>query len=40
MKYYISDLYLFYKNVTLEGNNFDNRLFETLASIHKGTYIT
>ena len=25
LNYYISDLHLFYKNVTDEGSNFDNR---------------
>lgn len=35
MKYYISDLHLFHKNVTGEGNNFDNRPFDTLEEMHK-----
>lgn len=34
MKYYISDLHLFHKNVTDEGNNFDNRPFDTLEEMH------
>lgn len=34
MKYYISDLHLFHKNVTDEGNNFDNRLFDTLEEMY------
>ena len=35
MKYYISDLHLFHKNVTGEGNNSDNRPFDTLEEMHK-----
>lgn len=30
MNYYISDLHFFHKNVCKEGNNFDNRPFETM----------
>ena len=35
MNYYTSDLHLFHKNVTMEGSNFDNRLFKTLEEMHK-----
>ena len=35
MNYYISDLHLFHKNVTKEGNNFDNRPFETMAEMNR-----
>ena len=35
MKYYISDMHFFHKNVTKEGNNFDNRPFNSLAEMHK-----
>ncbi len=34
MNYYISDLHLFHKNVTSEGNNFDDRPFECLVEMH------
>ncbi|MCH5267535.1 MAG: metallophosphoesterase [Lachnospiraceae bacterium] len=35
MNYYISDLHLFHKNVTGDGNNFDGRPYETLAEMHE-----
>lgn len=35
MNYYISDMHLFHKNVTKEGNNFDNRPFNSLAEMHE-----
>lgn len=35
MKYYISDMHFFHKNVTKEGNNFDNRPFNSLAEMHQ-----
>ncbi len=35
MNYYISDMHFFHKNVTKEGNNFDNRPFNSLAEMHK-----
>ena len=35
MNYYISDMHLFHKNVTKEGNNFDNRPFESLDEMHE-----
>lgn len=35
MKYYISDMHFFHKNVTKEGNNFDNRQFNSLAEMHQ-----
>ena len=35
MKYYISDMHFFHKNVTKEGNNFDNRPFNLLAEMHQ-----
>ena len=35
MKYYISDMHFFHKNVTKEGNNFDNRTFNSLAEMHQ-----
>ena len=34
MNYYISDLHLFHKNVCKEGNNFDNRPFETMKEMN------
>lgn len=34
MNYYISDIHLFHKNVTMEGNNFDNRPFDTMNTMH------
>ena len=33
MNYYISDLHFFHKNVCKEGNNFDNRPFETMKEM-------
>ena len=35
MNYYISDMHFFHKNVTKEGNNFDNRPFNSLAEMHQ-----
>ena len=35
MNYYISDMHFFHKNVTKEGNNFDNRPFNSLAEMHE-----
>lgn len=35
MNYYISDMHFFHKNVTKEGNNFDNRSFNSLAEMHQ-----
>ena len=35
MNYYISDMHFFHKNVTKEGNNFDNRPFESLSEMHQ-----
>ena len=35
MNYYISDMHFFHKNVTKEGNNFDNRPFNLLAEMHQ-----
>lgn len=35
MKYYISDMHFFHKNVTKEGNNFDNRPFNSLDEMHQ-----
>lgn len=35
MKYYISDMHFFHKNVTKEGNNFDNRPFNSLTEMHQ-----
>lgn len=35
MNYYISDMHLFHKNVTKEGNNFDKRPFNSLAEMHQ-----
>ena len=35
MKYYISDMHFFHKNVTKEGNNFDNRPFNSFAEMHQ-----
>lgn len=35
MNYYISDMHFFHKNVTKEGNNFDNRPFNALAEMHQ-----
>lgn len=35
MNYYISDMHFFHKNVTKEGNNFDNRPFNFLAEMHE-----
>lgn len=35
MNYYISDMHFFHKNVTKEGNNFDNRTFNSLAEMHQ-----
>ncbi len=34
MNYYISDLHLFHKNVTKEGNDFDDRPFDNLEEMH------
>lgn len=34
MNYYISDLHLFHKNVTREGKDFDDRLFDNLDEMH------
>lgn len=34
MNFFISDLHLFHKNVTGEGNNFDDRPFKTLEQMH------
>ena len=34
MNYYISDLHLFHKNVTKEGNDFDDRPFGDLEEMH------
>lgn len=34
MNYYISDLYLFYRNVTRMGKNFDKRPFDNLEEMH------
>mgnify|MGYP004635078927 FL=1 len=35
MNYYISDMHFFHKNVTKEGNNFDNRPFNSLTEMHQ-----
>lgn len=35
MNYYISDMHFFHKNVTKEGNNFDNRPFNSLVEMHQ-----
>ena len=35
MNYYISDLHLFHKNVTMEGSNFNNSHFKTLDEMHE-----
>lgn len=35
MNYYISDMHFFHKNVTKEGNNFDNRPFNSLSEMHQ-----
>ena len=35
MKYYISDLHFFHKNVTKEGNDFDNRGYESVEEMHQ-----
>ena len=34
MNYYISDLHLFHKNVTKEGNDFDDLPFGELEEMH------
>lgn len=34
INFYISDLHLFHKNVTKEGNDFDGRPFKTLDEMH------
>ena len=33
MNYYIADLHIAHKNVCKEGNNFDNRPFETMEEM-------
>lgn len=35
MNYYVSDMHFFHKNVTKEGNNFDNRPFNSLTEMHQ-----
>lgn len=35
MKYYISDLHFFHKNVTKEGSNFDGRDYNTVEEMHR-----
>lgn len=35
MNYYISDMHFFHKNVTKEGDNFDNRPFNSLTEMHQ-----
>ena len=35
MNFYIADLHLNHKNVTVEGKNFDNRPFQTLDEMHE-----
>lgn len=35
MNYYISDLHLNHKNVTVEGKNFDNRPFSSMQEMHE-----
>lgn len=43
MNYYISHLHLFYKNVTRDGKDFDNRPFENLEEMYslvKGNHDT
>ena len=37
MNYYISDLYLFHRNVTRAGNNFDDRPFGNIDIVNGET---